>query len=116
MATIFSVNNRNDIFARAGRIARETGLEAALQHSAHVIRVRRGEMIYAADRGIEYLDNVFTGAVNLLQFESEARAAILRVPDVTAVTSFEANIVDNALVYEIGLETIFGRGVINGNI
>ena len=69
MATIFSVNNRNDIFARAGRIARETGLEAALQHSAHVIRVRRGEMIYAADRGIEYLDNVFTGAVNLLQFD-----------------------------------------------
>ena len=116
MAVIFSVNNRNDIFSRRGGIARETGLQAALQHSAHVIRARRGEMIYAADRGIEYLDNVFSGAVNLLRFESQARAAILRVPDVTSITSFEADIVDNVLVYEIGLETIFGRGVINGTI
>lgn len=117
MSTLFAVNENNDIFAtETGRLALVTGLTATLQHAKHAVEARRGEMIYATDRGIEYLDNVFSGAVNLLQFEAHAREAIARVPDVVFVANFEADIVNNTLVYTAEIQTNFGAGVISGNV
>ena len=113
MTTLFAVNENNDIFATASnRLALATGLDATLQHAEHVVKARRGEMIYVQERGINYLSNVFGNFPNLLQFEAEVRAAISRVPDVLSILDFEADIINNELRYTIEIQTPFGAGTV----
>lgn len=71
-------------------------------------------MIYAQERGIDYLGNTFVGSPNLLQFEAQGRAAIRRVPEVISVASFDADLVDNRLAYTADIQTNLGAGTING--
>ncbi len=117
MAVIFAVNPRNDIFATPGnRLALARGLPAVLQQCEHLVKARLGEMQYAADRGVAYLDNVFSGNPNLLLFEAQVRAAITRSPNVISVSAFTVDIVDNTLVYSAEIQTNLGTGIINGNV
>lgn len=117
MTTVFAVNDNRDIFANSnGRLALLQDLQAVLQYAAHVVRARRGEMVYAATRGIDFIDNAFAGAPNLLQFEAQVRAAITRIPEVRSVTDFEADVTGNVLQYSADIQTIFGSGSINGTV
>lgn len=109
MSRIFAVNENNDIFANAfNRLAIFTDLEAVAQHTRQAVQARRGEMIYAENRGINYLSNVLGNTPNLLQFESEVRQAINRIPNVLSVLNFEADIINNQLTYTIEIQTPFG--------
>lgn len=117
MSIIFATNQNNDIFATStNRLALLRGLPAVLQHCRHAVEARRGEMIYARERGIEYLTNVFDGAPNVLQFEAQVRQAIVRIPNVVSIVSFESEIIDNRLTYTIIIRTTFGTGTVDGNI
>lgn len=118
MSRIFEVNKNNDIFARDNnRLAvLDNGIQAVLQQCEHAIKARRGEMIYAEQRGIQYLDNIFSGSPNLLLFEAQAREAFLRIDNVISVLEFTSDIVNNTLQYETTIQTTFGVGVINGNV
>ena len=117
MSRLFAVNANNDIFASANnRLALVDGREAVLQECEHKIRTRRGELLYAQDQGINYLSNIFSGAPNVLQFEAEAREALLMVSGVISVDGFDININDSTLEYTAIIRTIFGTGVVNGTV
>ena len=117
MTVIFAVNDNRDIFATAnGRLAVRNGLQAVLQYAEHAVRAQRGEMIYAADRGIDYLNTVFGSPPNLLQFEAQVRAAVLRLADVTSITAFTITVNNNVASYAMTVQTLFGTGTINGDV
>ncbi len=117
MSRIFAVNANNDIFAtQENRLGILEGLPAILQNCEHVIKTRLGEMIYAKERGIEYLNNIYDGSPNVLTFEAQARAALLRVQGVAAVLKITTDIQDNIFFYEATIQTLEGLGVINGNL
>ena len=117
MTTVFAVNANRDIFATPnGRLALRTDLDAVVQYAEHAVRAQLGEMIYAADRGVDYLNTVFASPPNLLQFEAQVRTALLRLPQVTSVTNFNITVANNTASYTITIETLFGTGVLNGNV
>ena len=72
-------------------------------------------MIYAANRGVNTLDSVFSGSPNLLSFEAFARRQLDRIPDVIAVEDFEAEIIGHVLTYRATIRTVFGAGQIEGS-
>jgi len=117
MASIFQVNENNDIFANDnGTLAIAAGIEAIAQATRHAVEVRRGELIYARTRGIDYFSEVFSGSPNLLVFEAQIREAILAVPDVEAVQSFNAELIDNVVQYTATILTTLGATEISGSL
>lgn len=117
MGLIFAVNENNDIYLDdTGKLATKTGLPATLQHCEHAMKTLLGEMVYAASRGIDYFGIVFIGSPNLLQFEAQARVALLRIPEVEEILSFDTEFLGNILEYTTELKTIFGQDSINGSV
>lgn len=117
MTRLLAVNSNNDIFVTgSNRLAIVTDLDAVLQNCEHVMRAQLGEMIFARQRGIDYLNNVFNGNPNFLIFESQARNAILSVSEVISISNFSAAIVNDRLEYSATIQTTFGVGAIDGNI
>ncbi len=117
MSRIFAVNENNDIFAtQENRLAILEGKLSILQNCEHVIKTRLGEMIYAKERGIQYLENVYRGSPNILTFEAQARTALLRVDGVSSIIQITTDIQDNVFSYEVIIQTSEGTGVINGDL
>jgi hypothetical protein len=65
-------------------------------------------MMYDAGRGTNIETTLFIGSPNVLSFEASAREALNLIPDITEVVDFRANIIDNSLVYQATLRTVFG--------
>ena len=116
MTRVLSVNANNDIFAVNGRIQVSTGLAAVLINCEAAMRAQRGEMIYAADRGVNYFENVWSGSPNVIRFEAESRAQLSRVPGVVSISAFSAVVRNNILFYTVTINTEFGTETINGEL
>ena len=116
MIRIFAVNASNDIFATDGRIALNEDLQAVLQQCEHAMKTRRGELIYAAQLGPDYINAVFSGAPNVLRFEATARPILNRIDGVVRIESFDTSFSNNILSYTIRIRTRFGTGVVSGGI
>ena len=100
MTRILQENENNDIFVTAGgRLAILTGLPAVIQHAEAAIEAQQREMIYAYDRGTDIEINLFAGSPNALSFESFARTALERIPEITSVTDFEVQLIDLSLIH-----------------
>ncbi len=116
MTRSLSVNSSNDIFAVGGRLQVANGINATLQTCERAIKALRGEMRYAADRGVNYFDDVFSGSPNVIRFEAGARSQISRVGGVISITRFNAAVRDNKLIYSVTIQTQFGEGAISGEL
>ncbi len=115
MARIWQTNDNNDIFTTpGGRLAQRTDLQAILQQAEHAMSAQLGEMIYARDRGVNTDDSVWSGAVNLLSFESFARQQLERIPSIINIEDFQARLDGNTIRYTTTLRTRFGAGTITG--
>lgn len=115
MTKTFKTNSDGDIYAIGGYLQIATGLTAVLQTCERAMKTYLGEMIYAADRGVDYFNYVFGSSANIIQFESGARAQILRVDGVTGILSFSAIVENNELVYSVEIETEYGTDTITGS-
>jgi hypothetical protein len=82
--------------------------EVISQNCEQAMRQQLGELNYAADKGIQYLDNVFTGNPNFQRFESQARRQLSNVVGVTGIISFNFEFNDNILSYNASISTIYG--------
>ena len=112
MTRTLSVNGSNDIFvALDGNLSVAQDEQALLEVCQQVMQARRGEMIYSVDRGIPFDDEVWN-TVNIPRFQAEARRDLLLVPGVLAIRTFDANVVDDNLVYRVEIETEFGVSAI----
>ena len=116
MTSILAVNPNNDIFLTSGgSIATRQDLQAVLQQAEHAIKAQLSEMIYAADRGLNTFDSVWSGSPNLLSFEASARTSLNRIPDIVSVTDFTATLDGQTVSYTTTIRTVFGQQTVSGS-
>ena len=99
--------NRNPVIT-SGKFVFVFDVDVVAQNCDQAMRQQLGELNYAADKGIQYFDNIFTGNPNFQRFESQARRAILAVDGVTGINSFDFEFNDNVLSYNAVYSSIFG--------
>ena len=117
MTQIFSVNENNDIFLDGNNhLAISRGQQAVLEQVEHAVKTLRGEMPFAADRGLPNFETIWSGSPNLLQFEFYWRQAVNRIADVVRIERFSARIVNNELIYEATIVTTFGTESVSGGL
>lgn len=110
----FSENSSNDLYLNEqNSIAISTGIDAVLILCKGAIEVVVGEMIYQIDDGMPLFESAFH-FYRPAQFEAAARQRLTAVPGVTGVSDFTVSKRDNVLVYTANIDTIYGRGSING--
>ena len=93
-----------------------TGIDAVLQNCEQSMRQQIGELQYNQTKGVEYLNNVFSGNPNYQAFEFQARREIEKVQGVTRVEDFSYLLSEGVLSYTATIKTIFGKGAINGSL
>lgn len=112
---MFASDSRNDLYLdSSGNIAIITGLQAVTQACEHAMQTILREMVLQYQDGLPDFEVVWNGSPNVVQFEAAARATLLRVPEVQAVTEFEATAAGNVLRYTATIKTQYGLGSING--
>lgn len=99
--------NRNPVISN-GRFVFVFYADVVAQNCEQAMRQQRGELNYDADKGIQYFDNIFTGNPNFQRFESQARRAILNVPGVTGINTFNFEFNGNILSYNADYSSVFG--------
>jgi len=115
MSVVISVDAKNDLYIGAsGSLALSSGLAAVMQACQQAAQTQLGEMIYATDQGLPNFAAVWNGAPNLAQFEAYLRRMLGQVDGVTAVIDATVSVANNVLSYTATIQTIYGRGVING--
>ncbi|CAH7183248.1 hypothetical protein VCHA50P417_20498 [Vibrio chagasii] len=104
--------NQNPIL-RNGKFEFVYGVDAVMQVCQHTMRVQLREYRYAQWKGVEYMNNVFTGDPNFQIFEAQSREQLELVDGVTRVIAFEYSQEDEVFEYTASIETIYGEGLIN---
>ena len=100
-------SNRNPILVN-GKFQFVYDQYAIAQNCDQAMRQELGELNFDKDKGVEYLNNLFTGSPNFQRFEAQARAQILAVDGVTSINSFEYELLENTLNYSVEIYTEYG--------
>lgn len=117
MASIFAVNENNDIYATpTNRLALKIDIDAVLQLCKHVVETRLGEVFFDRTIGIDYLGLVFTGSANLPAFEADIRSQVTQLDGVRSIVDFTYTVRGGVVDYIMTVSTIYGEGVVNGNV
>jgi hypothetical protein len=111
--TLASDANNDIILDRLGNVSIVSGLAAVAANCKTAIQAQRGEMIYAANKGMPTLATAWN-RYNPVQFEAAARTILRAVPDVLGVDNFVVSRVGERLVYTATIRTTFGGTVVNG--
>lgn len=114
MTQTLASDANNDIYLdRAGRLRMVSGAEAVAANCRSAVQAQRGEMMYAADKGMPTFATAWNG-YRPMQFEAAARSIILAVPEVLAVESFTIQRTGEILGYTAVIRTTYGEAVVNG--
>jgi hypothetical protein len=100
--------NRNPVIVN-GKFVFIFDTNVIAQNCEQAMRQQLGELNYDADKGIQYLDNIFTGNPNFQRFEAQARRELSNVDGVNGIISFNFEFNDNVLSYNVVISTIFGE-------
>ena len=106
---ILSANTNNDIHAAGGHLVIATGLAAISQHCQQAVKAQKGEMVYAAHRGTNTMDTIFSGSPNLRLFEASVRQQIGNIDGVVGVDGLDVIRQNNTLSYKITINTTIGE-------
>lgn len=107
--------NRNPVIIN-GSFVFVFDVDVVAQNCEQAMRQQLGELNYDADKGIQYLDNIFTGNPNFQRFESQARRALLAVNGVNGIVSFNFEFNDSILSYNTVISTIYGSTTVASQI
>lgn len=117
MMRTFKENQNRDIFMdEQNQIPLESDINAVSQSSKSAIEAQRGEMIYAQDDGMPLDSVIWSGTPSLQQFEFFARQEFLKVPNVTEVSEFNAEIEEDVVTYTATIKTTFGETTTSGSL
>lgn len=113
----FETDFNNDlVIGSDGNLSLISGINAVSQTAEHYAYTLRGEMMFAADLGVPFFDVAFGATPNIAQFESFMRMRIMETPEVIRINSFTAEQVNDSLIYNAEIETIYGAGVITNGL
>lgn len=117
MPLTFATNSTNDIYLdNDGNLAIATGIDAVLSICKAVAEAQRGEMIFNTDKGMPSLQAVWSGSINIAQYEAALRSAILNIEGVLRILNLDFTKQGNTLSYKLVILTSFGQGAINGSV
>ena len=106
------VDENRDPILKNGKFQFVYDIDVVAQNCDQAMRQQLGELNYDQLRGVDYLNNVYSGAPNFQRFEAQARTVILSVEGVTGINSFKYELVSgnitNALEYAVEIATIYG--------
>ena len=91
--------------------------EAVLAISRNVVMTQRGELIYDLRRGIPYKETILGASPTsekVVIWQSFMEQAILGIDGVKSISYFILDYNAPTLSYECGIETIYGKVVLNG--
>lgn len=116
MTKTFESNTANDLVRGAdGNLSIVSGLAAVALNCRSAMQAQRGEMVFAADRGIPTFGTVWN-AYRPAQFEAAARAALRRVDGVLSIDEFTVTRAGDAFGYTATIRTAYGRAAVNGGV
>ena len=114
MTKLWAVNSNNDIYAERGYLVLSSDEAGTGQWAEHAVKTMVGECIYNTALGTNMLTSVFSNPVDLPLFESSIRSQISRLAPVNAVTNVTSVVVNNTVVYEATIQTLYGEITIRG--
>lgn len=113
----FETDFNNDlVIGDDGNLSLITAIKAVSQTAEHYAYTLRGEMLFAADLGVPFFDVAFGATPNIAQFESFMRSRIMEVDEVVRINSLTATQVDDSLMYNAEIVTIYGVGNISNGL
>ena len=116
MSIVWATNAQNDIYAVGGKLQIKDDLAAVGQACEQAVKMQLGEAVYATNRGVDTFGSLWDGSPNVVQFEASARRALISVPGVTSVFSFNVAVAGDVASYTATIKTIFGVTSINGQL
>lgn len=110
----FALDENNDLYMNSqNQLAMITGVQSLEQSCKTTMQVRLGELIYNVTAGMPYLESVFANK-NFRAFEFAARNALLNLPGVQNILSFDFLQEGDILKYVAVIQTETGVITING--
>ena len=117
MARTFQANANNDLFIGTdGNLSIVTGINAVLQGCQEAVETLRGELVFFPTEGVDYENTVWDGGPNIVEFDRQAQAEILKVNGVVRVIDFESSISGDTLTYTAQILTSFGTGTVTNGV
>lgn len=116
MITLETDFNNDLVIGKDGNLSLISGLQAVAQTAEHYGYTLRGEMAFSADLGVPFFDVAFGATPNIAQFESFMRSRIMEVPEVIRINSFTAQQVNDSLLYNADIVTIYGAETISNGL
>lgn len=95
-----------------GNLAFVVDLAAVVQNCKSAMQTQLGEIALNTTRGTPTFDTAFL-AWNPAQFEVAARAMLLSVAGVVAVTAFSVTRGQNVMSYTATIQTVYGEGTVS---
>lgn len=114
MTQTLATDLNNDLYLTNGNITVVRDLQAVLQDCEHAAKTLLGEVVLNTNIGIPYFETVWSGVINLQQFEAALRSAFLAQDGVVEVVSILSEKVGDTLQYTAVIRTIYGGGSISG--
>lgn len=115
----FSVNDNNDLFIdNTGMLSISKDLQAMSYIYKNKSLVRKGEIYYNTDEGIDFLNNIFEGIPDIGIFQDELLTQLKNTDDTIEVNNYTYNIFtqNNKQIYNysVNLNTPYGVIQLNG--
>jgi hypothetical protein len=108
--------NRDMYLDRFGNIAMATDATAIAECMTQRLSTLLGELRFDKSAGVNYMETVFSfGEDGLPALNASMRKIALATPYVTGIVYFDMAIVNEQLVYELSVTTVFGPVVLQGN-
>lgn len=106
----FAVDENNDlVIGGDGNLRIVSDQQAAMIVCEQFARAARNEMIHRMNQGMPFFTVAFGEGSNLAQYEAAFRNRMRQIPQVIAVRSFNARLVDGTLRYDAEIQTRFGN-------
>lgn len=115
MQSLATKEINNDLYKdKYGNLAIVEDLGAVRQVTLSSVKLQLGELKYDTDRGVPYLETVFSDIPNIPLWESYMITAASDVTGVDRIESIESRVEDGILKYDMYIATIYGEMSING--
>jgi hypothetical protein len=109
MITILTDSNNDIHLNGSDSLAMATGIDAVKASCEYAVKTMMGELIYQGDLGVPNFNLIWNGNPNIPQGENAIRETLLRVENVTGVSSIEAFVEGDIFKYNAVINTIFGE-------
>ena len=114
MLTI-AINSSNDIYLDPnGNIALKTDLEAMGDIYVNKAQTNKGELIYNAEKGIDYFNTIFGEPCYPDIFQNELISELENTAETIKITGFNQEISNGIYSYTVNCQTSYGDINLNG--